>query len=317
MINNYLDPNSLRNQFSEYLKKTYPNLKDISVICSNAYFPLRHPIGIEFWEIFKTEESLQKTKSLLEIEFATKNRKNPKSDASTYISSLRYYKEFLGSLENIEINPQPYGTQVYDNERSKKLMAHELDIPNPSKTEVEKYQKKWISLESYSIQEKALETLFTMFPNNSCVEEVLLKVSTLNDFYSTNIFSTFQVAKHIVKLNIDDNLQKGEISLVSKIANMQIDENKVKTFYSFATKYCSHHQSLKYPIYDSYVDRVLRFFRDRDGFFSFKNQDLKIYESFYMTILSFQKFYDLQEYSFKVIDEYLWLLGKDYFQKKY
>ncbi|UTW70364.1 hypothetical protein KHA80_07545 [Anaerobacillus sp. HL2] len=41
---------------------------------------------------------------------------------------------------------------------------------------------------------------------------------------------------------------------------------KKKNFYSFATKYCSHHNPLDYPIYDSYVDEVLRHFRNRDGF---------------------------------------------------
>lgn len=28
-------------------------------------------------------------------------------------------------------------------------------------------------------------------------------------------------------------------------------------FYSFASKYCSHHNPLDYPIYDIYVDEVL------------------------------------------------------------
>ena len=37
--------------------------------------------------------------------------------------------------------------------------------------------------------------------------------------------------------------------------------NKIKHFYSFATKYCSHHNQIEYPIFDSYVDTILCFYK--------------------------------------------------------
>jgi hypothetical protein len=41
-------------------------------------------------------------------------------------------------------------------------------------------------------------------------------------------------------------------------------------FYSFATKYCSHHKPEMYPIYDSYVDKMLGYFKKRTIFISLK-----------------------------------------------
>ena len=91
----------------------------------------------------------------------------------------------------------------------------------------------------------------------------------------------------------------------------------VRNFYSFATKYCSHHKHLDYPIYDSYVDRLLRYFRDVDRFYKFGNDDLKEYMKFKNILLEFSNFYDLAPYTLKDIDKYLWQLGKEKFPRKY
>ena len=73
----------------------------------------------------------------------------------------------------------------------------------------------------------------------------MIKASVLNDFYSTNIFSIFDIAKHIVSLNIDERLKKGDEQLVSEIGHIEIKEKK-RYFYSFATKYCSHHNPVAF-----------------------------------------------------------------------
>lgn len=93
--------------------------------------------------------------------------------------------------------------------------------------------------------------------------------------------------------------------------------NKSIKLYSFATKYCSHHNPEDFPIYDSFVDKVLRYFRDMDGFSEFKNGDLKNYKRFKEILNDFRMFYGLQTYSFKDIDKFLWQFGKEYFPKKY
>lgn len=192
-----------------------------------------------------------------------------------------------------------------------------IEIPTPCKEEVIKYLKLWDSMENYVLQEKSLDKLFFhTYPNNIAIEEILIKASSLNDFYSTNIYSIFTVAKHILNLNIDERLKRADETLVNDIANVTIN-GKRKFLYSFATKYCSHHLPKEFPIYDSYVEKVLMHFCKKDGFSKFKREDLKDYLKFKNILIQFKSFYNLDEYNLKEIDKYLWQLGKEYFPKKY
>ena len=192
-----------------------------------------------------------------------------------------------------------------------------INVPKPSPEQVEHYLRAWDELENYHLQEDALDKLFFILcPENVDMSDILLKVVALNDFYSTNIFSVYPVAKHILSLKIDTRLKAGNISLVSDIQKVTINGVK-KNFYSFATKYCSHHRPLDYPIYDSYVEKVLCYFRDRDKFTSFKTSELKDYAKFKETLIDFRSFYDLGQYNLKEIDKYMWQLGKVHFPKTY
>ena len=138
----------------------------------------------------------------------------------------------------------------------------------------------------------------------------------MNDFYSTNIFSIFSVAKHILDLNVDNRLKNGDETLVDDISRININ-GKNKNFYSFATKYCSHHFPTVFPIYDSYVEKILIYFKNKDKFSTFKKKNLKNYSIFKETLIEFKKFYNIDEYNLKDIDRYIWQLGKEYFPKKY
>ena len=89
-------------------------------------------------------------------------------------------------------------------------------VPTPCKNEVEKYLSIWDSLENYVLQENSLNKLFyDTYPNNTDINDILIKVSALNDFYSTNIFSVFSVAKHILSLDIDNRLNNKDETLVN------------------------------------------------------------------------------------------------------
>ena len=192
-----------------------------------------------------------------------------------------------------------------------------MKIPNPSKDEVKKYLQKWDSLDNYVLQESSLDKLFLKtYPNNTDINDILIKASSLNDFYSTNIFSIFSVAKHILELNIDERLKAGDETLVNDIAKIIIN-NKNKNFYSFASKYCSHHYPTEYPIYDNYVEKVLLYFKKRDKFDDFTKEVLKNYKTFKKILITFKNFYKIDEYDLKEIDKYIWQLGKEYFPKKY
>lgn len=193
----------------------------------------------------------------------------------------------------------------------------EENIIKPSVIEVDKYLDSWNSLENYALQENSLYKLFhkTYLLNND-IDDILIKVCSLNDFYSTNIYSPFLVAKHILNLNIDERLSSGDLSVVDAISRININNKEIR-FYSFATKYCSHHQPDKYPIYDSYVGKLLNYFNKVDKFYGQKKLNLRDYEVFYSVIKKFSSFYGLNKYTVKQIDKYLWQAGKKYFPKNY
>lgn len=193
-----------------------------------------------------------------------------------------------------------------------------MNIPKPSKQELKNYLELWDSLENYVLQESSLQKLFTeTYPKNDRIENVLIKVCSLNDFYSTNIYSPFTVAKHIVDLQIDKKLENNSLELVNEIAEIEMSNGRLINFYSFATKYCSHHKPTVYPIYDSFVDRMLIHFKKIDNFCSFSRNDLRQYPDYRNILVEFSNFYGLTEFNLKQIDKYLWQAGKKYFPKSY
>ncbi len=193
-----------------------------------------------------------------------------------------------------------------------------VEIPRPSKKNIQEYLIKWDNLEDHYIwQESSLDKLFhKTYKDNTDLNEILIKCSCLNDFYSTNIFLIYPVAKNIYDLKIDDRLNKGDPSLINDIAHVTINGVE-KRFYSFASKYCSHHNSINFPIYDYFVDKMLWYFQKKDKFSNFSKEDLKDYVKFKNILMDFKKFYDIDEYNLRDIDKYLWIAGKKYFPKKY
>lgn len=192
------------------------------------------------------------------------------------------------------------------------------DLPEnyrPSIKDAEWFLDYWKHLPNYADQEKALDKLFMeLCPKNDCLEDVLIKCSALNDFYSTNIFDVHSMAKHIYHLNIDERLKRMDYSLINDIATVEISW-KPHNFYSFATKYCSHHRPEKYAIYDNYVEKVLVTMnrRESEPFAYFKKEGLKNYETYMYVIQAFRQHFGLSQFSIKQLDQYLWQLGKWYY----
>ena len=198
------------------------------------------------------------------------------------------------------------------------MIMKKKDLPKdyiPSVKDAEWFLDYWKNLPSYSNQEKALDKLFMdICKKNDNIEDILIKCSSLNDFYSTNIFDIHTVAQHILSLHIDARLENGDHSLVNDIAHVEVN-GKDHFFYSFATKYCSHHQPERYAIYDSYVENVLVSMNNRKPYANFKREELKDYETYMSVIRAFQQRFGLMQYNIKQLDQYLWQLGKWYFNQ--
>lgn len=238
--------------------------------------------------------------------------------SNVYASLISLIKDGVVSRSG---NHPSYYSLISNDARLLKRKIHKVEnkvnIPTPTSDEVNNWLKRWDSLPDYTTQEEAIDELFQGYYNsNKSLKNIIIKCSVLNDFYSTNIFKVYPVARHILELDIDDRLKNGDISLVNEIANNKIS-GKEKNFYSFASKYCSHHNQEEYPIYDYYVDQMLRHFRNVDVFFDFDNNDLKNYEKFKNILLKFREFYKLEKFSLKDLDRYLWQAGKEYYPKNY
>lgn len=173
------------------------------------------------------------------------------------------------------------------------------------------------ALENYTLQEHSLLLLFKkLCPTNTAIHDILLKVTVLNQFYSTNIYDVYSVSKHILSKRIDERLANGDPLLVNELATVAI-KGKTRNFYSFATKYCNHHVPDSFPIYDYFVETMLLHFQRADGFSKFTRKDLKTYPCFVNVIQDFRAFYRLEGFNLRQIDIYLWLEGKKAFPRVY
>ncbi|MBR4453947.1 MAG: hypothetical protein IKS33_06790 [Bacteroidales bacterium] len=175
-------------------------------------------------------------------------------------------------------------------------------------------------LSDYAIQEKVLDCVFSQYPRNTDYNVVLLKVTLLNQFYSTGIRDVKSVARHIVTCKIDAELAKGKPDVVHKIALVKHGKNQTLiNHFSFATKYCSFHQPNFYPIYDDYVYSVLSKLKSelKCGQFSqekFKDKGWKKenkecgYNHFHKVYDAFIAFYHnaFEGLNYKQVDKYIW-----------
>lgn len=183
------------------------------------------------------------------------------------------------------------------------------------------YLKEWDNTPDYVAQENALNNVFSSIANQFVQNDLMIKCSILNDFYSTNIFKVYYVVLHYMTVeSLAERLDAGDITLVDDLRKVNVPKKdkdgkivgwRTIDYYSFATKFCSHHNPKAFPIYDSNVEFALKAFRSRDNSIRFANSDLRDYKKFVEIIKTFQQVYDLKQYDFKDIDRYLWQLGKD------
>ncbi|STQ83719.1 hypothetical protein [Helicobacter fennelliae] len=197
-----------------------------------------------------------------------------------------------------------------------------------TKSEVRNALDEWQTLENgkYRENELALIDLVKHYKSNDSLKSILLKIATLNEFYSTNIKRAFSMANHILKLDIDTKLKALKDSphnelrcckeLVHSIANLE-----GTNFISFASKYCSFHNQELFPIFDNLVAKVLCQLQKSDNFSDFNprrfannpQHQLRDYAIFKKAILDFINFYDLKDFNFKEIDRFLWQKGRKEF----
>ena len=176
---------------------------------------------------------------------------------------------------------------------------------------LKKPKKRLVREDRYPFAEKIIVDTFKEKRND--IEHIYKKVVLLNSLYSTNIFATFDVALNIMRINrFQARVKAGDLSLVNEVRKNLIGDSP-KDFYSFATKYCHHHNQEKYPIYDSYVESMLiDYLNDLEPNIRLYQKKMKNYEYFKDKVDHLAKLWNLREgYLYSKLDKYLWQKGKE------
>ncbi|WP_323144860.1 hypothetical protein [Massilia phyllosphaerae] len=183
---------------------------------------------------------------------------------------------------------------------------------------IDKMNKRHTTEGGTAINDK-LDLLFSTFPDNTCLNDVQVKVAVLNTIYNTSIQYIRPVAE---KINAEfkafakskKGIQVSPIDMVDRIATAEWDRKErgglvMRTNLSFASKYMHFESKRDVPIYDSYIWIVMNGYLhaagDRVTFGVPCN-----YADFYARFRQFRQRFELDRYSNYQIDKFLWQYGK-------
>ena len=129
---------------------------------------------------------------------------------------------------------------------------------NAFESAIKKYLDIFESQEMYFVNDNRNLELFAKNPSNKTEEDIRIKTSAINDDLEIRQLPDINdMIAHILKLNIDDRLQRGDLSLVEDIANITVND-KSYHFLHFASVYCNYHRPDVYPVYS---EQHLGFYR--------------------------------------------------------
>ncbi len=177
--------------------------------------------------------------------------------------------------------------------------------------------------ENYQHEERVKQEIIRKLDRNR-YETILLTVIVINELYSTHIINKVQLAKHIFnnRQEIFSLIDNGDNKAVERVAKGHgIGLKKEINFYSFASKFCYYFNENDFPIYDSYVENMLRMYNTMDKFHDFIKIDFRDYGKFKDIIDRFMNYYGLKaephKFTIRDIDKFLWFYGtRDVLKKK-
>lgn len=118
----------------------------------------------------------------------------------------------------------------------------------PFQEALKKYLDIFSRQEMYFVSDNRNLELFQNIPSNTTTDNVLTKLSAVNDPDVSNNGIITDMVAHIVNLGIDERLRKGDLSVVEDIANLNC-RGKVFHLLHFASVYCNFHRPDVFPIY--------------------------------------------------------------------
>ena len=208
----------LQRVYTDYLIGKNFSSKTINTYKNDAFYLLNHDKTIDFWKLVVSDDFEEKARNHLLSALEKYSSGNIKTNINSYMATLRLFRKFV--LCQTDVNVNQNSQNMYKDDKQ------EVRLPTPCEDAIRMYLQSWDSLESYRTQEAALNKLFLEYaPNNTKIEDILLKTATLNTFYSTNIYSIYPVAQHILSLQIDERLISGDITLVDDIMHVSDSRN--------------------------------------------------------------------------------------------
>lgn len=182
-------------------------------------------------------------------------------------------------------------------------------LEEPTKALVEKFVTEYKKDSHYSHADELQRKLAAQFAGD--YESILSAAIFLNQIYSTNIYSVYGIADHIYSKRdaIIPAIKAGKTDAVTMIAQGHgiVREGKEKeiVFYSFATKFCNYLNPTAYSIFDSHVEKMLKAYNRKFGFYTGQQKNLRDYATFKEWIQAFLKHFDLNCTLWK-LDKFLW-----------
>ena len=157
---------------------------------------------------------------------------------------------------------------------------------------------------------KSDNEIISVFKKTTTDKSINERIHLINASYHTRVPVDDMTENIIEHKNLDEIIRNGDSEAVEKIACCGD-----KHYFVFATKYCCFSNMKKYPIYDSLSAKVLQWFNDRDGFAD-KVDFTKIkgnrgYEEYRKAVDNYIKKYKLELEDYKMLDKFLWLVGKN------
>lgn len=192
---------------------------------------------------------------------------------------------------------------------------------------VQRHHQAFVQNSRYATAEAMLDAVFGAYRSNASFQNILIKSCVLNALYSTNINAIYAVAERIMEVEIDDRLARADQTLVNDIARVQVNEETMREFYSFASKYCHFHVN-SYPIYDSFVEELLVHYQIKRPYMEMLNlkknrtkkyirEYLHQYDHFCDTLTRFRDQFVLNNISAREMDHFLWGYGRELYPKAY
>lgn len=199
-------------------------------------------------------------------------------------------------------------------------MKNTITLDEPSKTDYQKYlsifNSKYASKFCFA-HSSIIDNVFKQYEKN-IIAYNYVKAAIIDYAYSTRVKHMDDLVLNITNIkNFDSLVNKGEPNLINNMKKVALNNDEEINYLSFSSKYCHIYNPKEYPIYDSYVERVLRTYQKQFHFFDeserkITKESLKDYVFYKEVVDAFiSKYKSIGIDNYEKFDRYLWTIGKE------